>query len=759
VFSRRRSATFRLRRPRERGRVTGDPSRWAAGVVRPCPSGAVATRRLSPRLRGPPERTCRSSWRGGGASPAGRFQQLLLAGGLFRVRQAHRRRGSLTPGRGNWSSYPPHKPRRGREGGRGRARGESTTSRPRGLAYQAGCTANGRPPGSTCLGRGPPGRAERPCSYRTAGHGAVDRGGRAYDLYYLQRHGRARLERARPGASCGRPPAHALGPASTWRDPGTSIPGCPLTSAGRAREGQGRQGKGRGGQGRDEGQHGGASTVAQGPWVRFPGPPQRSGARDDVEQRLIPRLLRHLSGTAKRGGGVGQALLEAHATGFPAEPAVLHGPRQRARRWCTRRLGFGPDEENRPARAFACTRVPSARGSTNHGDRKPARSRRSNRIPVLLLPSDFFATPGAASPGCWQELEGPPARTTWSVKPTRFQAGSRGSGTGLNRPEQAAVGGHLLAAMRVPHRPGPETGAGGRWRLPQDVQGGRRTTGLPGTCSGRRGLGPCPRPGARACPPWAPGPRGVAAANQRRKPADRGRAGGRPSTPRRPRALRKPRAEATGIPVVGHPGRARGRGLGLGPPRGARSGAVGATGLRRVSRNAAWPRRGRRPILGDRQPRYSDFTTASRHRFPETLTSGFVKPQHRGGVRRGESHGGRRTHRRNAAGPALEALAETMSGYGVDRTRTPAACGELGPAGWAAGWSTRRVPPSATQPRPGGRPRFSGRASNGVSCRRRDVRPSRAAREACRETLQMLVGVPRDPKQVPRRVRLLVHGV
>ena len=117
--------------------------------------------------------------------------------------------------------------------------------------------------------------------------------------------------------------------------------------------------------------------------------------RDGLEQRLIPGCF----GIFGHGNvaGVGQALLEAQATKFADlryylarnEQAMVHAS-----------VGFAR-MRNR-LQTFACT-ASIGPGSTNMVT--GAALATINRIPVLLLPSDFFAT--RASNPVLQELEDP----------------------------------------------------------------------------------------------------------------------------------------------------------------------------------------------------------------------------------------------------------------------------------------------------------------------------------------------------------------
>jgi len=173
--------------------------------------------------------------------------------------------------------------------------------------------------------------------------------------------------------------------------------------------------------------------------------------RDGVRQRFIAGCW----GIFGHGNvaGVGQALLQARQAGEADltyylarnEQAMVHAS-----------VGFAR-MRNR-LQAFACT-ASIGPGSTNMIT--GAALATINRIPVLLLPSDFFAT-RAASP-VLQELEDPRSYDV-SVNDA-FRPVSR-FWDRINRPEQLPSA--LLAAMRVLTDPA-ETGAV-TLALPQDVQ-------------------------------------------------------------------------------------------------------------------------------------------------------------------------------------------------------------------------------------------------------------------------------------------------
>jgi 3D-(3,5/4)-trihydroxycyclohexane-1,2-dione acylhydrolase (decyclizing) len=173
--------------------------------------------------------------------------------------------------------------------------------------------------------------------------------------------------------------------------------------------------------------------------------------RDGVRQRLVAGCW----GIFGHGNvaGVGQALLQAQQTGeadlkyYMArnEQAMVHAS-----------VGFAR-MRNR-LQTMACT-ASIGPGSTNMVT--GAALATINRIPVLLLPSDFFAT-RAASP-LLQELEDPRSYDV-SVNDA-FKPVSR-FWDRISRPEQLPSA--LLAAMRVLTDPA-ETGAV-TLALPQDVQ-------------------------------------------------------------------------------------------------------------------------------------------------------------------------------------------------------------------------------------------------------------------------------------------------
>src|SRR4051812_29252676 len=169
--------------------------------------------------------------------------------------------------------------------------------------------------------------------------------------------------------------------------------------------------------------------------------------RDGVEQRLVAGCF----GIFGHGNvaGVGQALLE-QSDDMPyvlarKEQAMVHAPAGYAR-------------QNNRLSTWACT-ASVGPGSTNMVT--GAALATINRLPVLLLPGDIFAT-RVANP-VLQELEDPTSLDV-SVNDV-FKPVSR-YWDRVNRPEQLPSA--LLAAMRVLTDPA-ETGAV-TLALPQDVQ-------------------------------------------------------------------------------------------------------------------------------------------------------------------------------------------------------------------------------------------------------------------------------------------------
>ena len=357
--------------------------------------------------------------------------------------------------------------------------------------------------------------------------------------------------------------------------------------------------------------------------------------RDGAEQRLIAGCF----GIFGHGNvaGVGQALLEAHATGSADLPYYLARNEQAM---VHAAVGFAR-MRNR-LQALACT-ASIGPGSTNMVT--GAALATINRIPVLLLPSDFFAT-RAASP-VLQELEDPRSYDV-SVNDA-FKPVSR-YWDRINRPEQLPSA--LLAAMRVLTDPA-ETGAV-TLALPQDVQA--EAYDWPEELFAERVwhvARPVPEPAA-----LAPGRRRAAV---RPAAADRGRR--RRHLRRGQRDALRELAEATGIPVADTQA---GKGA-LAWDHPLSVGGVGATGSPAANALA----READVVLGV-GTRYSDFTTASRTafadprvRFVNLNVTGFDAGKHAGdgagrrrpGRPRGdEGRAGRLPDRRGVPDPGPRAV-------------------------------------------------------------------------------------------------------
>jgi len=348
--------------------------------------------------------------------------------------------------------------------------------------------------------------------------------------------------------------------------------------------------------------------------------------RDGVEQRLIPGCF----GIFGHGNvaGVGQALLQATQDGTDLpyylarnEQAMVHASVGYARM------------KNR-LQALACT-ASVGPGSSNMVT--GAALATINRIPVLLLASDTFAT-RAPSP-VLQELEDPRSYDV-SVNDA-FKPVSR-FWDRINRPEQLPSA--LLGAMRVLTDPA-ETGAV-TLALPQDVQAEaydwpeqlfrKRVWHVPR---------PVPEPAALA--------RAAEVLRSARKPLIV--AGGGVIYSEATEALRN-FAEATGIPVSDTQA-----GKGAVPwDHPCAVGGVGATGspvANALAREAD-------VVLGI-GTRYSDFTTASRTafrnagvRFVNLNVTSFDAAKHSGVSLVADARHG------------LEALASALDGYRVDEAYT-----------------------------------------------------------------------------------------
>ncbi|NMH96948.1 3D-(3,5/4)-trihydroxycyclohexane-1,2-dione acylhydrolase (decyclizing) [Pseudonocardia acidicola] len=363
-------------------------------------------------------------------------------------------------------------------------------------------------------------------------------------------------------------------------------------------------------------------TVAQA-LVRFLA--NQYSERDGVQQRLIPGCF----GIFGHGNvaGVGQALLEAHAVGSADLPYYLARNEQGMVH-----AAVGYARMRNRLQALACT-ASIGPGSTNM--LTGAALATTNRIPVLLLPSDVFAT-RVASP-VLQELERPDGYDV-SVNDA-FRPLSRFFDR-VWRPEQLPAA--LLGALRVLTDPA-ETGAV-TLALPQDVQAeahdwpdelfAKRVWHIPR---------PVPEPAALA--------RAVATLRSARRPLLV--AGGGVHYSEATAALRR-FAEATGIPVADTQA---GKGAILWEHPLA-VGGVGSTGspvANALAREAD-------VVLGV-GTRYSDFTTASRSafqnpdvRFVNLNVASFDAAKHAGEMLVADARSG------------LEALTEALDGYRVQNT-------------------------------------------------------------------------------------------
>ena len=366
-------------------------------------------------------------------------------------------------------------------------------------------------------------------------------------------------------------------------------------------------------------------TVAQA-LVRFLA--SQYSERDGVRQRLIAGCF----GIFGHGNvaGVGQALLQAALlpTAGTGEADLRYYLARNEQAMVHASVGFAR-MRNR-LQTFACT-ASIGPGSTNMVT--GAALATINRIPVLLLPSDFFAT-RAANP-VLQELEDPRSADV-SVNDA-FKPVSR-FWDRINRPEQLPSA--LLAAMRVLTDPA-ETGAV-TLALPQDVQA--EAHDWPGKLFAER-TWYVPRP----LPEPAALDRAVAVLRAARRPLVI--AGGGVIYSEASAALRR-FAEATGIPVSDTQA---GKGALAWDHPGA-VGGVGATGspvANALAREAD-------VVLGV-GTRYSDFTTASRTafqhpdvKFVNLNVAAFDAGKHAGVALVADARAG------------LEALTQALSGYHID---------------------------------------------------------------------------------------------
>jgi 3D-(3,5/4)-trihydroxycyclohexane-1,2-dione acylhydrolase (decyclizing) len=345
--------------------------------------------------------------------------------------------------------------------------------------------------------------------------------------------------------------------------------------------------------------------------------------RDGVEQRLVPGCF----GIFGHGNvaGVGQALLEvADSGGLPYhlarnEQGMVHAA-----------VGFARMRNRLQAMAATASIGP---GSTNM--LTGAALATTNRIPVLLLPSDVFAT-RVANP-VLQELEDP---RTYDVSVNdAFRPLSRFFDR-VWRPEQLPSA--LLGAMRVLTDPA-DTGAV-TIALPQDVQA--EAHDWPDELFARRVwhiARPVPEPAALA--------RAAALIRSARRPLVV--AGGGVHYSEATEALRQ-FAEATGIPVADTQA---GKGALLWDHAQA-VGGVGSTGspvANALAREA--------DVVIGVGTRYSDFTTASRTafqnpdvRFVNLNVAAFDAAKHAGEMLVADAREG------------LDALTGALAGYRVENT-------------------------------------------------------------------------------------------
>jgi 3D-(3,5/4)-trihydroxycyclohexane-1,2-dione acylhydrolase (decyclizing) len=353
--------------------------------------------------------------------------------------------------------------------------------------------------------------------------------------------------------------------------------------------------------------------------------------RDGVEQRLIPGCF----GIFGHGNvaGVAQALLEAAQPGGTGPDLPYHLARNEQGMV---HAAVGYSRMRNRLQAMACT-ASIGPGSTNM--LTGAALATTNRIPVLLLPSDIFAT-RVASP-VLQELEQPFGYDV-SVNDA-FRPLSRFFDR-VWRPEQLPSA--LLGAMRVLTDPA-ETGAV-TIALPQDVQAeahdwpeelfAKRVWHIPR---------PVPEPAALA--------RAAAIIRSARRPLLV--AGGGVHYSEATEALRR-FAEATGIPVADTQA---GKGALLWDHPQA-VGGVGSTGspvANALAREA--------DVVIGVGTRYSDFTTASRTafqdpdvRFVNINIAAFDAAKHAGTTLVADARA------------ALDALGDAVEGYRVDDAYTSA---------------------------------------------------------------------------------------
>ena len=301
--------------------------------------------------------------------------------------------------------------------------------------------------------------------------------------------------------------------------------------------------------------------------------------RDGTEHRLVAGCF----GIFGHGNvaGVGQALLEAEL----ADPAALpYWPGRNEQAMVHAAAGFARARNRLSTLAVTSSIGPGATNMVTG-----AALATINRLPVLLLPGDIFATRAAAP--VLQQLEDP-AWPGASVNEA-FRPVSRYFDR-IERPEQLPSA--LLGAMRVLTDPA-ETGAV-TLALPQDVQA--EAHDWPAELLASR-VWPVPRP----VPEPAALARAAALIRQGRRPLII--SGGGTIYAEATRALRA-FAEATGIPVAETQA---GKGS-LRYDHPLALGAIGATGTAAANELA-----GQADLVIGIGTRYSDFTTASRTLFAD----------------------------------------------------------------------------------------------------------------------------------------------
>jgi 3D-(3,5/4)-trihydroxycyclohexane-1,2-dione acylhydrolase (decyclizing) len=350
--------------------------------------------------------------------------------------------------------------------------------------------------------------------------------------------------------------------------------------------------------------------------------------RDGVEQRLIPGCF----GIFGHGNvaGVGQALLEVAQNSATGRGELPYHLARNEQGMVHAAVGFARMRNRLQAMAATASIGP---GSTNM--LTGAALATTNRIPVLLLPSDVFAT-RVASP-VLQELEQPYGYDV-SVNDA-FRPLSKFFDR-VWRPEQLPSA--LLGAMRVLTDPA-ETGAV-TIALPQDVQA--EAHDWPDELFAKRVwhiARPVPEPAALA--------RAAALIRSARRPLLV--AGGGVHYSEATEALRR-FAEATGIPVADTQA---GKGALLWDHPQA-VGGVGSTGspvANAIARDA--------DVVIGVGTRYSDFTTASRTafqnpgvRFVNLNIAAFDAAKHAGAMLVADAREG------------LDALTESLAGYRVENT-------------------------------------------------------------------------------------------